>query len=136
MMRELAAGNSANDLVLFAGDLNENKYNEHVGDKYYRNMLAELDATEPRTEGDQKFASKKVENLLPAIFFPPEEEVYQELLDYVLVSSAHFQPSDSFCKILKPQWPKNCDGSVDCQVSDHFPVSCTYLFEETNIATE
>jgi len=135
-MREASEGKSAGDLVLFAGDTNENKYNEHVGEKYYRNMLVELNATEPRTEGDEKYTYDNVKNPLPAIYYPPDDKVYKELLDYVLVSNAHLQPSDSFCEILTPLWPENCDGSISCQVSDHYPVTCTYVFGGPNVALE
>jgi len=133
-MKEVTEGKSADDLVLFAGDMNENKYNEHVGDEYYQKMLAELNASEPRTVGDQLYSYDNVKNtLLAAEYELPDVKVWQELLDYVLVSNAHLQPSDSFCEILTPQWPENCDGSADCQVSDHFPVTCTYLFNETSV---
>jgi len=125
-MREVSEGKSASDLVLFAGDMNEDKYNHEVQDEYYLNMLRELDATEPRQEGDQQFSYDNVKNPLPATWYPPEEQVYEELLDYVLVSNAHRQPFDSSCSILKPVWPEGCGESIACQVSDHFPVTCTY----------
>jgi len=135
-MREVSEGKSASDLVLFAGDMNEDKYNHKVHDEYYLNMLRELDATEPRQEGDQQFSYDNVKNPLPATWYPPEEQVYEELLDYVLVSNAHLQPSDSSCSILKPVWPEGCGGSIACQVSDHFPVTCTYSFDGSNAAVE
>merc|ERR1712194_999248 len=132
----LKEGKSASDLVLFAGDMNEDKYNHEVGDEYYRNMLRELDAREPRQEGDQQFSYDNVKNPLPAIWYPPEDQVYEELLDYVLISNAHLQPSDSSCSILQPVWPEGCGGSIACQVSDHFPVTCTYSFDGSNVAVE
>ena len=102
----------------------------------YQAMLQELDASEPEMIGDQQFSYDNVNNPLPGIYYPPEEEEYQELLDYVLVSNAHLQPVDSHCEILTPVWPENCGNDVSCQVSDHYPVTCTYTFATTVATTE
>lgn len=134
-VREAAEGKSASDLVLFAGDMNENKYQKDVGDQYYRNMLAELDATDPRMEGDQKYTYDNVANPFTAIYYPIEEGLEQQLLDYVLISRAHLQPLDSSCEILKPSWPEDCD-SAGCQLSDHFPVTCVYSYGVTSAVME
>jgi len=127
-IRMAGASKSPNDSVLFAGDLNENKYNEDVGDEYYQAMLQELDAFEPNMIGNQQFSYDNVNNPLLAVYFKPEDEKYQQLLDYVLVSNAHLQPVDSYCDILTPVWPENCGNDASCQISDHYPVTCTYLF--------
>jgi len=130
LMKEVASGKSASDSVFFAGDMNENKYNEHVGDEYYEAMLQELDAFEPVMVGANDFTYDNVNNPLPAIYYPPEEKIYQELLDYVLYSKQHLEPSQSQCEILNPVWPPECGNDVECQVSDHYPVTCTYSFPQ------
>mmetsp|Transcript_734 Transcript_734/g.1044 ORF Transcript_734/g.1044 Transcript_734/m.1044 type:complete len:432 (+) Transcript_734:98-1393(+) len=135
-IRMAGANKSPNDSVLFAGDMNEDKYNHDVGDRYYQAMLRELDAWEPKMIGNQKFSYDNVNNPLPGIYYPPKEEEYQELLDYVLVSNTHLQPVDSHCEILTPVWPENCGNDVSCQVSDHYPVTCTYTFTTSVVTTE
>jgi len=133
-MREKAEGKSADDLVVFAGDMNENKYHDDVGDLYYREMLTELDASDPKLEGDQIYSYDNVRNALTGSVYPRwAKGDSQELLDYVLYSNAHLQPSDSSCEILTPTWPENCEGSgaedIGCNLSDHYPVTCTFTFD-------
>jgi len=131
-MREKSEGKSADDLVLFAGDLNENYYvHDHEN---YRNMLTELNASDPKQEGDQMYSYDNVRNALTASVYPVWwQGESHELLDYVLYSDAHLPPSNSFCEILTPKWPENCDGSgaedIGCNLSDHFPVTCTYTLD-------
>lgn len=128
-MKTVAADKSHEDFVYFAGDMNEDKYNRHVGDEYYLAMLHELNAHEPDQEvGGQRYSYDNVNNPLPAIYYPPEDQEYQELLDYVLVSNAHAQPLSEGCTILTPTWPRDCGNDVSCQVSDHYPVTCEFGF--------
>ena len=55
MMREVARGVSADELVLFGGDMNEDMFTYDYngpegtqnGDDYYQEMLRELNATDP-----------------------------------------------------------------------------------------
>jgi len=116
-----------NDMVLYGGDMNEDKYNHHVGDQFYQEMLEELEASDPGVQGDQQYSYDTLKNPIPASF---QEKDYEELLDYFLVSNKYEQPEQSSCEILIPQWPLDCDGKFECMISDHFPVLCTFVVSE------
>ena len=146
MMREVARGVSADELVLFGGDMNEDMFTYDYngpegtqnGDEYYQEMLRELDATDPNVTSVQKYSYDNVENALTGHVYPVAEEgECRQRLDYVMFSNAHLKPLTSFCEILTPKWPEDCDGSgedVECELSDHFPVTCTYKFEEEEVS--
>ncbi len=126
MMKSFVTGKKpkSDEMVFYGGDMNEDKYNHDVGDKYYKNMLAELDAFEPHIpEGGQQFTYDTYENPIPRSF---QEKNYQELLDFVLVSNEYAQPKDASCEILIPKWPLECGGEKKCMISDHFPNVCTF----------
>lgn len=129
-----------NEMVFYGGDMNENMYNKNkdtdgnvIGDKYYKNMLEELQASDPGVQGDQKYSYDTLKNPIPRSF---QSEDYEELLDYVLVSNKYGQPEKSSCEISMPVWPLNCGMDFDCQISDHFPVVCTYESSATTVTVE
>ena len=130
MMREFVKEKNpgADEMVFYGGDMNENKYSLHVGDEYYKNMLDELDAIEPAVEGDQQYSYDTLKNPIPASF---QEEDWEELLDYVLYSAKHREPTGSSCEILIPTWPQDCGTGFECMISDHFPVVCTFESDTT-----
>ena len=103
--------------------MNENKYTHDVTSleitQYYLNMLRELGAVEPEVLGDQQFSYDTVKNPIPRSF---QDHTYQELLDFVLVSTEYSQPTQSSCEILTP-----------VMLSDHFPVLCTYGYNAGSI---
>jgi len=114
---------NTNEMVLYGGDMNEDKYNHKVGDKYYQNMLAELHASEPPIVSAQNATYDTYKNPIPASF---QDDDYQELLDFVLISNEYAQAQNASCEILIPQWPLNCGGGKECMISDHFPNVCTF----------
>lgn len=128
-MREIADALPSNESVFYVGDMNEDKYtfnfDTQVGDDYYQAMLSELQASDPEVTGDNQYSYDTTTNPLPALY---HEREWQLLLDYVLVSNNHLQPSSSSCEITHPVWPEDCENELDCQVSDHYPVTCTFSF--------
>lgn len=136
LMKEAALERESTDPVYFAGDLNEDKFAEDVGDQFYQAMLQELNAFDPELVGDQKFSYDNVKNTLTETFQPLDVTVFEERLDYALVSNAHLQPSASQCEILTPVWPEDCGNEPICQISDHYPVTCKFTFAETPVAIE
>ena len=127
MMRKFLAEKQpkTTEMVLYGGDMNEDKYNHKVQDKYYKNMLAELHASEPPIVGAQNFTYDTTMNPIPASF---QDKDYQELLDFVLLSNEYAQAMNASCEILIPQWPLDCDEEQkkECMISDHFPNVCTF----------
>jgi len=111
------------ELILFGGDFNENKYKENNNQRYYRGMLEELHAVEPKVEGNLQYSLSTSENPFLASLWGAQS--FEQLLDYVLVSRHGKTPRNSHCEILKPQWPQDC-GTAECMLSDHFPYTCTF----------
>lgn len=117
-----------NELILFGGDFNEDKFNKKNGPKYFKEMLQELDAEEPKYRGNLKYTLDEIENEILQDLWAWDnlKEKFRERLDYVLISNRGKKPRESYCEILKPQWPKNC-AAKECMLSDHFPNTCTFL---------
>lgn len=112
------------ELVVYGGDMNENKF-DHEKYWQYEVMLEKTEAFEPEhPEGSQQFSYDTLMNPIPASF---QEEDFEELLDYVLVSNNHGQPEESSCEVLVAQYPEDCGGGMECMLSDHFPVLCSFV---------
>jgi len=110
-------------LILFGGDMNENKFAEGKKSEYYGNMLRELDTTDIPVHGN-KYSYDTTTNPFLKQFWKSDD--YRERLDYVVVSHLGAQvdvTKDARCTIPHATFPKHCT-SADCQISDHYPVTC------------
>lgn len=98
------------DLVLIAGDLNEDKISTFSN---YQSMLEDLDASDIPITGQSMYSYDGEDNTL----IPGQDK---QVLDYVLVSNDNAQMiTGSACEYLKPVDSNNQD------LSDHYPVACT-----------
>lgn len=98
--------------VLFAGDLNVDRYN--YGE--FTTMLATLDAFFPRPLG----YSHTVDELSNI------RADGRSYLDYVLVSNRHMQPIEALIETLRPLAPHRIGGNY--HLSDHYPVFGQFMF--------
>jgi len=112
---------ASGDVVLVVGDLNVDKFRQ--GGAEYRDMLKALACDDCNPHDDVSF--DHVANALSAGGLSSGGK--SELLDYVLVSSAHRRPAAAAARVVrlvasKPyRHPKRGD-LVD--LSDHYPVIC------------
>lgn len=121
----------SNELVLLGGDFNED-YNcrmEGCGEPkcedkaYYNEMIEIMAAGEVDLLSNQTFTYDTESNsLLKDLYVGADCEYYRYLLDYIFYSENHLTAvNTSYCEILKP-----VDFYSGIELSDHYPVSCTY----------
>jgi endonuclease/exonuclease/phosphatase family metal-dependent hydrolase len=141
-IRDFAKGfteNASNEMVLFGGDFNEDKegyvqsgtnpegaVNDAVkaaNEKRYEEMLGALNAVDPKLVGDHLYSYDTFDNPLPASFWDPVK--YRQRLDYIFYSKTGLNPQASSCRILQATSKEGCN-TIDCMISDHFPVTCTF----------
>lgn len=123
---EEVTGVTPSELILFGGDFNEDKYLHGNKQKFYKEMIEELHAVEPKVIGDLQHSLDTKENpMLANLWAGTSTATFRELLDYVFVSTRGTQPINSHCEILRPQWPLDC-STAECMLSDHFPNTCTF----------
>lgn len=113
-------------LVLFGGDFNEDKFAGGKAEGQYDEMIEALAVEEIQVRGKQIFSFDTTTNPFLKTYYTNPDHTYKEYLDFIFVSrlGAEVAPSDASCIILHPTWPQDC-ATKDCEISDHYPVSCT-----------
>lgn len=111
-------------VILFGGDMNEDKFAHGKKAAYYSEMVEQLSAEDIPVVGHQKFSFDTKKNPFVKSWYPNKD--YEERLDYIMVSrsGAKVAPADASCVILHPTMPEDCT-KAECEMSDHLPVTCT-----------
>uniref|UniRef100_K3X9F7 sphingomyelin phosphodiesterase n=1 Tax=Globisporangium ultimum (strain ATCC 200006 / CBS 805.95 / DAOM BR144) TaxID=431595 RepID=K3X9F7_GLOUD len=140
-MRAMAI-DEVNDPVLFVGDLNVN-YWLNKTDHEYDEMLAIFNASDPSVvlQNAQRQTQQTDLKLMRQFSFDPRLNALAadglstdgslELLDFVLYSKAHRQPSaaKSWIVPLTTATPWNWRKQPQYNLSDHFPVVSAFTFD-------
>jgi endonuclease/exonuclease/phosphatase family metal-dependent hydrolase len=103
-------------LVVIAGDFNTDKWQESSA---YQGMLARLNAKHPTLKGARYSIDPALNDLVDA-------KKRSELLDYILYSKDHLNPSESYNYVIPLQsprlWKEFPHEKYKNALSDHFPV--------------